>query len=731
MTSPWIVKARTAAPAEFDRPAVVRAAEVLFDPSPASGVQVQGFKPPVCTTLAGRCGELAILAAVEAVAGQAGVYWSLNPVPPTLTEFAKNGDVLRRRWLLFDFDPVRPAGSNATTDEKDAAQDAAGRCLEWLASEGWPEPVVVDSGNGWHLLYRIDLGNDDAAKALVKACLFAAADLYDTETVMVDRAVFDARRVSKLPGTWARKGPHSEERPHRLAKRHHIPETVIPVSVELLTALAKRADKSKTPEPITPLPEPMHGPVWRIRAGHSDRDTAYKEAALRNEVLRVKMAKTGAGNPTANDAAFRLGTLCGNDVCFRQRCEAELRLAIFGWENETRTAGTIKRALDAGQEKPRPPRPELNGQHPKGSKADKGKEEPQEWEVQIDGEIVQEGDPAIWLKDASGHWATRKRSVVEYLTLPHILATDYADPRWIVPGIWSEGLNILAGKPKLGKSMFALNLGITIAGGGKALGDIQTAPGDVLYLALEDKARRIKQRASRMMAGLGVEASQRLKIATSWPRQNNRGQDLIADWADKHCIDRPVLLIVDVWAKFRTPQPTRGSAYDQDYDAMTQLKDLCDAKGFSCIAVMHCRKGKSEDVIEEVSGTMGLSGASDGIVALSRARNDTQAKIFITGRDVPDTELALEFNTETLTWRSLGLAGKHVDGKLQKSILDYLTRVAQPMHTRDIAAAIGADPESVRVTLWKLHAKQVVTKKGNAWGYPLEDAVPPADAEEF
>src|ERR1700720_1652661 len=101
-----------------------------------------------------------------------GVYITLNPVRPELLARAANrvirdaknatsdADVLLRRWLALDFDPVRPSGISSTDAEHEAALNRARQCQDCLRAEGWPEPVVADSGNGGHLLYRIDLPND-------------------------------------------------------------------------------------------------------------------------------------------------------------------------------------------------------------------------------------------------------------------------------------------------------------------------------------------------------------------------------------------------------------------------------------------------------------------------------------------------------------------------------------------------------------------------------------------
>ena len=124
--------------------------------------------------------------------------------------------ITRRRWLLLDFDPERISGVSSTTQELTRAREVAESARTWLKSEvGWPEPLVGMSGNGVHLLYRIDLPNDEASTNLVQASLQAVAQNHDCGDVRIDQTVFNSSRISKLFGTVARKGAHTSSRPHR------------------------------------------------------------------------------------------------------------------------------------------------------------------------------------------------------------------------------------------------------------------------------------------------------------------------------------------------------------------------------------------------------------------------------------------------------------------------------------------------------------------------------------
>lgn len=166
------------------------------------------------------------------------VYLNLNEVDRALLARAanrikdagKNGsstadrDVVRRKWLLVDLDPVRPSGVSATDAEKEAARGRADEIIGYLQSEGWPEPMVADSGNGFHLLYHIDLPNNKESGELVKGVLEGLTFKFDDEKVKVDKSVHNAARIVRLYGTVCRKGDDFPERPHRRSRILTIPK---------------------------------------------------------------------------------------------------------------------------------------------------------------------------------------------------------------------------------------------------------------------------------------------------------------------------------------------------------------------------------------------------------------------------------------------------------------------------------------------------------------------------
>lgn len=139
---------------------------------------------------------------------------------PKLTEDA---DVIARRYLLVDIDPVRADGfekHSATDDEKAAAWAVAAAARVYLTTRGWADPLVVDSGNGYHLYYRLPgplPGGPvaDPARDPLGLTLRALAKWFNSTAARIDPVVFNASRIMKVPGTVARKGTHTTERPHR------------------------------------------------------------------------------------------------------------------------------------------------------------------------------------------------------------------------------------------------------------------------------------------------------------------------------------------------------------------------------------------------------------------------------------------------------------------------------------------------------------------------------------
>ncbi len=246
------------------RDTIRRFLELLFEPGDVFEVRAPGCRDRPDAKYAYTCSGYFTfdtldraadeIAALDRSAVAPGIYVTLNPVAPALLarsanrikprarETTQDKDVVRRRWLLIDIDPVRPAGVSSTDTELALATERARAVADHLTDSGWPAPIVVMSGNGYHLLYRLDLPAND--EGLVRRVLEAIAHRFDDGTVAVDRSVHNPARIVKVVGTVSRKGDELRgvagvaDRLHRRAGLVDVPDPIGPVAGELLEQLA-------------------------------------------------------------------------------------------------------------------------------------------------------------------------------------------------------------------------------------------------------------------------------------------------------------------------------------------------------------------------------------------------------------------------------------------------------------------------------------------------------------
>lgn len=233
-----------------------------------------------------------------------------------------------------------------------------------------------------------------------------------------------------------------------------------------------------------------------------------------------------------------------------------------------------------------------------------------------------------------------------------LMGQNFEPPRWAVDDILPEGLTILAGKPKSGKSWMALDIALAISRGDKVLGDYDTTKGEALYLALEDNGRRLRDRLNAIADEDKTRENSRLFYCTDIPGMGNGGITALESWLNEHPDCR--LVIIDTLARFMPPTERGANAYQSDYAIAARLQTLAIKYQIALLLVHHLRKGKSEDINDEISGSNGLSGAADATWILKRPNNETVGVLHLRGRDVEEMKLSAEFNKETCRWSIQG-----------------------------------------------------------------------------
>jgi DNA-binding transcriptional ArsR family regulator len=281
-----------------------------------------------------------------------------------------------------------------------------------------------------------------------------------------------------------------------------------------------------------------------------------------------------------------------------------------------------------------------------------------------------------------------------------LMAREIPPVRWIVPGIVPEGVALLAGKPKLGKSWLALGLCVAVAAGGVAFGTVHVEKGAALYLALEDNERRLQFRLTKILAG--TEVPNRLHYSIECPRLDEGGVKAIEDWLRSRPDAR--LVVIDTLAKIRPRQRRGANTYQEDYEALEALLPLAARHNVAVLVVHHLRKMAAADPLDEVNSSIGLTGGVDGVMILKRERTRADATLFVAGRDVDEEhEFALRWDQNTAGWTLVGSAKEYRISQERAAILDLLRRSApEPLGPKAIAEALDKPYSSVTTLLQKL-----------------------------
>jgi len=296
-------------------------------------------------------------------------------------------------------------------------------------------------------------------------------------------------------------------------------------------------------------------------------------------------------------------------------------------------------------------------------------------------------------------------------TAEEIANMQFEEPQWIVENLIPQGTTLLAGSPKVGKSYLALAISVAVATGGKVFGSFNVvSSGPVVYLALEDTLRRIQRRLDQITE----EIPKNLYVYLELDREKKIP---ILDKIIK--LHKPVLLIVDTFTILRT-QPRRGAnLYDEDYQAIREFKKLADDTGTSILLIHHFNKSKHDDILYQVSGSTGITGAVDTILIVERRHGDRNAYIHTTGRDIEERQYQATFDPEAGTWIIEGNVGEVGKTRERQEIQRVLKEAENPLTPTEIAQRLGKDLNSVKRLLFKmLDAGEVIRVERGQYKYP-------------
>ena len=235
---------------------------------------------------------------------------------------------------------------------------------------------------------------------------------------------------------------------------------------------------------------------------------------------------------------------------------------------------------------------------------------------------------------------------LETMTAEQLQSAPYSPVPFLVDKLLPEGLHILAGAPKIGKSWLALWLCLCVSQG-QPLWNFAVTQGEVLYLSLEDSYRRIQSR----LFDLTEDAPPTLHFAILADTLKHGLEQQIEQFLTEHPATK--LVVIDTLQRVRS---TGGDSnlYANDYQDIGLLKKLADNQHIAILLIHHLRKLHDDDPMNMISGSTGLSGAADSTFVLQKhSRLANIASLHCTGRDIPDRTLKLEFGEEDHIWKLL------------------------------------------------------------------------------
>lgn len=362
---------------------------------------------------------------------QPGLDLPLNQPPSRATMQLSAAQIEKYRWILLDFDPERPTNQNSTEAEREEAEFIMGEVWGFLTEHGFPEPIMVMSGNGYQLLFPFDAPK--TAEKTVRQFLRLLDRMFSTDKVKVDTKVYDLARIARLPGTVNRKGPDTPDRPQRVAEVLALPdEPQEPITEEkLIEVVGNLEDDLGEAEQGDPLPAPDRP----AKASKIDVRAYCEKAGL--TISRIKRETDGSVIYSLGASPFPDGADYAENECgFIERPDGVVLYQDFHSRGDGRTFKDVCRELDC---------------------------RPDEWES----------------KPARGRFDFGFRKMLEVMA-------NNDPPKWLIKGVLeADSLGCVFGAPESYKSFLALKLAYSVVTAQPFFDHETKTPGPVLYFAGE------------------------------------------------------------------------------------------------------------------------------------------------------------------------------------------------------------------------------------------------------
>ena len=306
------------------------------------------------------------------------------------------------------------------------------------------------------------------------------------------------------------------------------------------------------------------------------------------------------------------------------------------------------------------------------------------------------------------------------VTAAELRVKEFLPLRWAVEELIPEGLTILAGDPKAGKSLMAVDICSAITSGGAAFGKRACKKGGAIYISLEDPERRVKDRIARQCD----EWPESFRLVTggiSAPILPSL-EEMVAIYPDTRCI------IIDTLQYIVPPKPVNISEYSHYYSVLGPLHDFALAEHVAIICITHKRKDSiisGDNPFASILGSAAISGTADAMLML--AKNHAKGKtidpaipdgfLHVIGREVESDCLQLEFDGERMVWTVISDIAGHVVGNANWLLISKALQQS-PLTARAISERASLNYSTVRSCLARMAKQNLVQYDNGVWLIP-------------
>lgn len=573
------------------------------------------------------------------------IYITLNNINPAcysreqhdkfkqVKQTTSDSEITDYQWLFIDLDPVRPTGISSTDTELGYARHLSYKVHDYLQSLGFSEPVQALSGNGYHLLYRVDLKKNDENTRIIERCLKVLSVLFDNEHVKIDTSNYNPSRICKLHGTLAQKGANTVDRPHRMSKILTCMD--LPEITEKDALLMLCGEIPEEPKPVARMAPVAQFDLLDFMRTHG---LTYKEDSNGgrdgSKIYRLDECPFDHSHKDGDAKIFqysdgRIAFKCHHNSCQKYRWQDVREKFEPGVYDRTDDSD-----IDDGYQ-----------QHLKKVQEEEPKKPP----------------------DKPKKRKLRKLKTAESLmdkNLPEL--KTYVGVGDELP-LLVEGTCILSAKPKLGKSWLALALCIAVANGDDFLG-YKTQKCAALYLDLETSEVIQKKRLKKILNGNPVPKNFYLETETD-AIQNGFVEQIEAYMQEDPSIG---VVVVDVFQIIRSPSKTfKESEYEHAYRDLTPLNNLAQKYHISIILVCHDRKAVDpDDPFSNILGSTGLQGAASQMIVMFRKKQNDPIHISVKGKTI-DGLPELNVKIQDAQW-SIVEGGSSYDRQMEEAKNEYM-----------------------------------------------------------